>query len=172
MYRVIVPLCFVFVAVIAKPADPGYGVVLSAPQYSATPNIAPSYIEPGSYQVNVVENPPVPVMPIAAPAPIPAQAPAGYGYRPHYTPEERALKDAYNRYLDKKIAHKKGVIAGIIGKAIEKTIDLKALLTKTTVDFVTKVAVGTAANLAKSGVQATVHKVTQKYSPEYAYKKY
>ncbi|XP_030750711.1 uncharacterized protein LOC115878374 [Sitophilus oryzae] len=163
---VVLLVCSFAAAVVALPSGPGYGgVVLSAPQYGERAELDRAYVVPTGYayqpEIKIVERPP--------------EAIEYYNHvqKEHQKKyEEKVLKDAYNKYLDKKVAYKKGKVAAIFGKAVEKAIDLKAVLTQQTLEFITKVAIKTAANLAKSGVKAKVHKIQEKQTPEYAYKYY
>lgn len=67
--------------------------------------------------------------------------------------------------MDKKVAFKKNLIQ----KAVDKTVDVTAKLTQYTVDFITRVAIETAAKLAKSGAKTVIHKKEEKYAPAHHY---
>ncbi|XP_066152968.1 uncharacterized protein [Euwallacea fornicatus] len=68
--------------------------------------------------------------------------------------DEATLRKHYNAMLDKNVKKK----THFIQKAVEKTIDVTAKLAKTAVDFINKVAIETAAKLAKTGAKNIIHK--------------
>lgn len=68
--------------------------------------------------------------------------------------DDDVIRKHYNALVDKKVSKK----THFIQKAVEKTIDVTAKLAKYTVDFINKVAIETAAKLAKSGAKHIIHK--------------
>ncbi|XP_066259865.1 uncharacterized protein [Euwallacea similis] len=68
--------------------------------------------------------------------------------------DEATIRKHYNAMLDKNVKKK----THFIQKAVEKTIDVTAKLAKTAVDFINKVAIETAAKLAKTGAKNIIHK--------------
>ncbi|KAL1509249.1 hypothetical protein ABEB36_004015 [Hypothenemus hampei] len=75
-----------------------------------------------------------------------------------YDSKELLLRKYYDNYIEKKTKAK----TNLLKKAVDKTVDVTAKLTQYTVDFITRVAIETAAKLAKSGASHVLDKKKEK----------
>ncbi|XP_050300341.1 uncharacterized protein LOC126738901 [Anthonomus grandis grandis] len=97
--------------------------------------------------------------------------PAAHYPPPHHTHHEKnhydvkLLRKHYDDWLNKKVAFK----TGLIKKAVDKTVDVTAKLAQYTADFLSRVAIETAAKLAKTSANHVIDKKGWKYAPDHHY---
>ncbi|CAG9763695.1 unnamed protein product [Ceutorhynchus assimilis] len=92
------------------------------------------------------------------PPPLELPGPPPSPKKQHNRYDEKVLRKHYNDYLNKKVAFKKNLIE----KAVVTTVDVAAKLAQKTVDFVSRIAIDTAAKLAKGGAKNVIHKKQEK----------